>query len=513
VNPNKLIPRFLVPLALILACGIHLTGKRPNVLMLTADDLGWDSLGCMGNPLPGLTPNLDRLAGQGLLIKRAYVSTPICGPSRQTLYTGLHPQSSGFLGHGVQPPAWWRAEGRTTQRRSITSLLLDAGYLTGMIGKHGSEWCRFSLPAHGQNHQTGMGRDPARFLAFARTFLKRAKSENKPFFLAANAHDPHRHWAGHRDETQGWVEAMMGDEPWTPFPNGKPYPDPLSQFRPADCPVPPAYPDHPVVRKTLATYYDSVHRMDQVIGSLLRALRESGMEKNTLVLFLSDHGLAWDLSKWSLYPSGVRTPLILRWPASLKPGQVNEDSVVSAVDLAPTLAELCGLDPMTGTDGLSFACLLRGEQRAWPRTEAFSCFNYMNNHPDIDQRKPDFDPELARRFDQYRPSRALNGGRFSYLWNGWADGNLTLPRTMLGEFHRMLDQGELEDSELRTFIEKRTVEELYDMRNDPACRNNLAGETEFRKTLSGFRNRMLQLMERTGDHEFKNFRKFLTRKD
>ncbi|MEC7113945.1 MAG: sulfatase-like hydrolase/transferase, partial [Bacteroidota bacterium] len=164
MNPNKLILRLLVPLAVLLACGIHLMGKRPNVLMLTADDLGWDSLGCMGNPLPGLTPNLDRLAGEGLLIKRAYVSTPICGPSRQTLYTGLHPQSSGILGHGVQPPAWWRAKGRTTQRRSITSLLLDAGYFTGMIGKHGSEWCRFSLPAHGQNHQTGMGRDPARFL-------------------------------------------------------------------------------------------------------------------------------------------------------------------------------------------------------------------------------------------------------------------------------------------------------------------------------------------------------------
>ena len=187
--------------------------------------------------------------------------------------------------------------------------------------------------------------------------------------------------------------------------------------------------------------------------------------------------------------------------------------MVSAVDLAPTLAELCGLDPMTGTDGLSYACLLRGEQRAWPRTEAFSCFNYMNNHPEIDQRNPDFDPELAQRFDQYRPSRALNGGRFSYLWNGWADGNLTLPRTMLGEFHRMLGQGELEDSELRTFIEKRTVEELYDVRNDPACRNNLAGETEFSQTLSGFRNRMLQLLERTGDQEFKNFRKFLAGKE
>ncbi|MEC8043983.1 MAG: hypothetical protein VX130_05260 [Verrucomicrobiota bacterium] len=86
-------------------------------------------------------------------------------------------------------------------------------------------------------------------------------------------------------------------------------------------------------------------------------------------------------------------------------------------------------------------------------------------------------------------------------------------RRILGEFHRMLGQSELKDSKLRTFIEKRSIEELYDLRNDPACRNNLVGETELRKTLSVFRNRMLQLMERTGDHEFKNFRKFLTGKE
>ena len=205
-------------------------------------------------------------------------------------------------------------------------------------------------------------------------------------------------------------------------------------------------------------------------------------------------------------------PLILRWSASLKSGQVNEDSVVSAVDLAPTLAELCGLDPMTGTDGLSFACLLRGEQRAWPRTEAFSCFNYMNNHLDIDQRNPDFDPELARRFDQYRPPGPQRRA-------------LLLPMERLGgrkpdpaqDHARRISldarPGRIGGFRTPTFIEKRTVEELYDMRNDPACRNNLAGETEFRKTLSGFRNRMLQLMERTGDHEFKNFRKFLTGKE
>ena len=78
--------------------------ENPNILLITADDLGWDSLGCMGNELEGLSPNLDRLASEGLLIKHAYVTTPICGPSRQSLYTGRLPQRTGIMGHGVQPP-------------------------------------------------------------------------------------------------------------------------------------------------------------------------------------------------------------------------------------------------------------------------------------------------------------------------------------------------------------------------------------------------------------------------
>ena len=106
---------------------------KPNILLITADDLGWDSLGCMGNPLEGLSPNLDRLASEGLLIKHGYVATPICGPSRQALYTGRFPQSTGLMGHGVQPPNWWKLNRSNAGTQSITSLLLQDGYLSGMI--------------------------------------------------------------------------------------------------------------------------------------------------------------------------------------------------------------------------------------------------------------------------------------------------------------------------------------------------------------------------------------------
>ena len=491
--------------------------KKPNILLLTADDLGWDSLGCMGNQLEGLSPNLDRLASEGLLIKHAYIATPICGPSRQALYTGRLPQSTGMMGHGAQPPNWWKRDNTNTDTQSITNLLLESGYLTSMIGKHGSDWCRFSIPPHGRNEQTGMGRDPEKYLQFSRDFFTRAKKEGKPFFLSANTHDPHRYWARHSDETSGWIKNMMGDGKWKPFANGKPYPDPKTRFEPKDCPVPAPYPNEAKIKENLTSYYGSVNRMDQVVGGILDALKESGLANDTVVIFLSDHGMAWDLSKWSLYPSGVRTPLIIRWPNQIKTGRIDEHSLVSVVDIAPTIAELCGLPRMKTGDGKSFSSLLTGQHANWKRQSAFSCFNYMNNDPKIDESVRSYSSDLAKQFEQYRPSRALNDKNFCYVWNGWSNGTTTLPKTMLGEFHEMLDDLAKNQSDaeygnyLKTkkFIECRAPEELYDLAKDPACRENLSSELHYQKTLQRFRQGMKKVLRKTQDHELENYLSFL----
>ena len=219
--------------------GITRTHEKPNVLLITADDLGWDSLGCMGNNLKGLTPNLDHLAAEGLLFTQGFVATPICGPSRQALYTGRFPQSTGMLGHGTQPPKWWNATRNNSRTQSITTELLKGGYLTGMIGKHGSQWCQFSEPPHGRNDQTGMGRNPEKYARFTKNFLSQAKQKNKPFFLSINTHDPHRYWARHPSETMEWVRNMMNESSWQALKNGKLYPDPETKFDPTDCPIPP----------------------------------------------------------------------------------------------------------------------------------------------------------------------------------------------------------------------------------------------------------------------------------
>ena len=281
---------------------------------------------------------------------------------------------------------------------------------------------------------------------------------------------------------------------WMTLENGKPYPDPLTQFDPKDCPIPASYPEIPFLRNELAKYYDSVNRMDQVVGKLLHALEETGLDQNTVVIFLSDHGLAWDMSKWSLYPAGTKTPLIIRWPDKIEPAQYNRKSLVSVVDLAPTVAEICGLPPMEGVDGRSFLSLLCEEGSHWERTEAFSCFNYMNNDAERDRTIASYSPDLYKMEEQYRPSRALSSIDFNYIWNGWSDGNASLPRSMLGEFANFLrtnSEGNAQYTDRLNFITHRIGEELYDLRKDPGCLNNLADKKNSGHMLKVHRDRLL----------------------
>lgn len=496
-------------IGLVLITSLH-SSEKPNVLLITADDLGWDSLGCTGNPLEGLSPNLDRLAAEGLLIQHCYIATPICGPSREALYTGQYPQSTGYMGHGEQPPLWWKNQKRKVVKESITSLLHDAGYFTGCVGKHGSKWCKFSTAPAGSNIQTGMGRNPEKYYQFVRDFLNQAKADGKPFYLAANTHDPHRYWARHRSETKQWFDQNMGTKTWQALDNGKPYPDPASQFDPEKCPMPPSYPDAPELRLDLAKYYDSVNRMDKVVGEVLRALKESGLADDTVVMFLSDHGMAWEMSKWCLYPSGTRTPLIVRWPGKINPGLTNETSIISVVDIAPTLANICGLGPLHGSDGESFGSLLQGDSDKWKRAEAFSTFNYMNNLSTADQEFKDYTQNLYKKHDQYRPSRSLSNSQYTYIWNRWSDGTTSLPNTMGNEVAGLLrKQNPKQHSDWLKFAKYRAPEELYDTISDPGCRKNLINDPEYGEQLQHLKEQMLTILKSTQDHELENYRGML----
>jgi len=508
---NALKNRLLVQVCLTLVTTglIASAAGRPNVLLITADDMNYDSLGCMGCPLPGITPNLDRLAQEGVLFTRCYNTSTICGPSRASLLSGLYPQNNGNMGHGQQPPGFWKKAHPGFNPPSVTTLLREAGYFTAMLDKSATRNCKWDYKrSHGE---TGAGRDPRKFYTYTKEAIEKAQAAGKPFFINANPTDPHRYWAGHPDESPRWIEEQMEREKNAiPYPNGKPYPDPERTYAADAVPVPPCFPDDPKLRESIKHYYGSVNRFDMCVGAILKALDASGAAEDTLVVFVSDHGMGWAFAKWTLYPYGTRTPCILRFPKGLRAGRVDGEHVLSTVDIAPTLLEAVGLPPHPAMDGFSLWPLLTGTSGHWQRKEAPSCFGFLNLLPQHRELTDVWSPDLVDRVEQYRPMRSLTSRKYVYVWNAWSNGKNVLPHTMGNgdEVTRFLDaNSDRENYGARSqFYKCRVPEELYDTQRDPGCLNNLIAAAEYRQVVAGFRKRMLRLMRETQDPELPGYR-------
>ena len=479
---------------------------KPNILFISADDMSYDSLGCTGCKIPDISPNLDRLAAEGLLLDHCHIVSPVCGPSRRAWITGALPQQSGCMGHYNMPPKWF---GKSPIKTNVAELLRkNAGYFTGVICKApddlGWDWRK--------NHRhTGLGRDASKFYSLTKEFLARAKDQGKPFFLHANSMDPHEYWARQTQETKAWTRAMMGKaKDYKTYANGKPYPDPNVDYQPEEVPVPPCWPDNKEIRREIHTYYNSVKRMDDTVGAILKALRESDYEKDTLVVFVSDHGMGKALAKWSLYPLGTRTPLIVRWPGVTRPRRHDRKNVVSAIDFAPTFLEIAGLKPQAYMHGVSLKPIFSGDKNAKPRRTVATYWNYMNNTPERDARDSKFSAAIADHNDNYRPMRAVSSRRYTYIWNGWADGKREIPIEMSGgrAIRRILIET---GHAVRADFEKlRTPEEFYDTVADPGCLHNLITAVSQQQRIKKFRKELLKTMTKTGDHETKNFHRHLS---
>ncbi len=475
--------------------------RRPNILFISADDMSFDALGCTGSRLPGISPNLDRLAGEGLLIDHCHIVTPVCGPSRAAWITGTWPHHNGMMGHYNQPPRWF---GKSPITTNVPELLRSqAGYYTGVICKNptATGW-----DYEAKERQTGLGRDPSKYEQITGEFIATAVRQGKPFFLHANSMDPHEYWAGQKYETKAWIDAMMGGGEYTTYPNGKPYPDPDITYSPEQVPVPACWPDNAAIREDIYTYYNSVRRLDQTVGAILRALKAAGQEQHTLIVFLSDNGIGGEFAKWSLYPLGTRTPMIVKWPGMVQPGRRDRASVVSAMDVAPTFLEAAGIEAPSFMDARSLLNIIRDTGRGEKRDMVFTCFNYMNNYPEQDEKYPAYTRDLADKFDNYRPMRSIHSTRYTYVWNGWADGKNQIPMEMSsGQRIRKLLRatGHEKRAEFEAY---RAREEFYDTVSDPGCLVNLIGEPAQAHQTDEFRRELLKIMERTNDHETPNYR-------
>ena len=443
-------------LALCGALDLPPPGPRPNILLITADDMNHDSLGCTGCPVQGLTPNLDRLAAEGLRFQYAYSTVAVCQPVREIMHTGLYPHRCGAMGFFPVKP----------EVRTLNQQLHDAGYLISMFGKnpHYQPAEKFCVDVA----ETKISRAPTELAAATKTFIARAREQGRPFFHHVNCTDPHRPFIG----ADGPDDLAHGEPPsrWV---------------KPGEIAgVPGFLEDLPEVRRELAQYYTSVRRLDDCVGAVLKALQECGAEASTLVLFYGgDHGMSFPFAKSNDYEASSRGALIWRWPGVIKPGGVDRDHLVSALDFTPTLLEAVRLPPLPDIDGRSFLPALKGEKMAgWDRVYTF--YNQTSGR-------------------NWFPMRCVRTKDRSYIWNAWSDGETQYrAENMAGLTWRALVEAGAKSSEIQARVDfylRRAPEEFYDMTGDRSERRNVIGDPARRAEIEALRADLLALMRRTGD--------------
>lgn len=304
--------------------------KPLNLLVITADDMNGDSSGWNGNKLRA-TPNLDAFAKAAHRFVNSHVTVPICQPSRSALMTGRVPHRNGALGFNPI-------------RRDVPTLvevLRDHGYYTAAIAKAVHMAPAEKFPWHAIGEQA-LGKQPTKFAEKFREMLATAALEKKPFFINANICDPHRPFIG--------AKTKAGEL------------DGAKVFKPEEVPVPAFLEDIPRVREEVAQYYSSVNRFDVAFGLLMNELTAAGRDADTIVVFLSDHGMAFPFSKATVYCNGTWSPVLIRIPDLKEPQTYTE--FVSSVDVMPSLLELLDVKPPEGMDGRSWVPLLKGEMQS-----------------------------------------------------------------------------------------------------------------------------------------------------
>jgi N-sulfoglucosamine sulfohydrolase len=462
---------YLLYLTLIAVSGVLMYADRPNVVVFTVDDMDITSVNCYGNPLANLTPNMDKLAKQGLRFEHAYVNTPICMPCRQSMMTGLHPHSNGSLGF---------TEVDSDRYPSLSGILMDNGYYTASISK-GRDYKAFPWDyfVSGLGAKGWYSRKPEAFYDEAKKSILAAKNAGKPFYIGVNTSDPHRPFAGSLQEKEHVLKLRKK------YPQILDYPkvEPICSEK--EVPLLPYLPDLPDIRKEMVQYLTCVKRADNTLGKIIQLLDEEGLYANTIFIFFSDHGAPMPSAKQNVYAHSAQTPLMIRWPSKIAAGSVDNKHMLSTVDLMATILEAVGIPVPNRQDGRSFLPILKGEDQD-DREAVFVNYNY-------------YLPGM-----QVFPMRAVHTKEWSYIFNAWANGinkrvgtenqsGLTFPAIRNAARTDPLIKRRLDEILLRS------KEELFDRRKDPYALNNVVENPEAYGALNKLKNLVTAEMRRSRD--------------
>ena len=416
---------------------------RPNFLIIIGDDATYLDLPSYGGQNVA-TPNIERLASQGVVFNNAFLAMAMCNPCRTELYTGLYPARNGSC---------WNHSAARKGTRSIVHYLRNLGYRVGLAGKkHVAPPASFPFEAVPGLTGNCCHRDPRFSTDGIREFITRDR--NQAFCLVVGLVHPHCPWT-------------VGDP---------------GHFKPAKLHLPPNLADTKATRRDFAKYLAEVEVLDREVGQILKVLDQSGHAENTLVLFTSEQGAQFPGCKWTNYNTGVHTALIARWPERVKPGR-RTDALVQYADILPTLIEAAGGDPKGGDfDGTSFLPVLLGKADTH-RRYAYAMHNNIPEGPPY-------------------PIRAVTDGTWHYIRNLAPDA-VYIEKHMMGQsqWHDYWLSWLFEatfDERTRRLVNRflhRPPEELYRLDEDPYEMTNVASDpanAEVKKRLSAELDRWMK---------------------
>jgi N-acetylglucosamine-6-sulfatase len=461
-------------LGLALATGRPLFGQnkqeRPNIVFILVDDLRWDELGIAGHPYVK-TPNIDRIGKEGALFRNAFVTTPLCSPSRASFLTGQYANAHGITDNVDRSPA--------SHRLVTFPLLLNrAGYETGFIGKWhmGNDdtarpgfdrWVSFK----GQGTYTDPdinedGRAVKRpgyitdiLNGYAVEFIGRKR--DKPFLLylahkaihpevtqnndgSVNLADSERFIPAERHARLYEGRTIPHRPNYKRTPNGKP----ALQRQIGD--LPPLGADTATRDAAILGRQRSLAAIDEGVGEIIRTLRDRGKLDNTIIVFAGDNGYFYgehglSVERRLAYEESIRMPLLVRYPKAIKRGTVRDELALN-IDVAPTLLELAGVSVPTAAQGRSLAPLFKGAKPAW--RDSFLIEYYSDKV---------FPRMLQMGY------KAVRTDRWKYIH----------------------------------YLELEGMDELYDLRNDPYEMKNLIGDPTAAKALDDMKGEMARLLKET----------------
>lgn len=423
---------------------------QPNILFVIADDCTFRDLGCYGGQAH--TPNIDALAGQGMLFERCFQAAPMCSPTRHNIYTGLYPVRSGAY------PNHTFAKSGT---QSVVHYLKPLGYRVALSGKtHISP--REVFPYEYLNK----GKNPD--IKAIDGFIDECKRSDTPFCLFACSNEPH-----------------------TPWDKGDP-----SRYPPEQIKLPSYIADTMTVREEFSRYLAEVTYYDDQVGQLLALLEKHGVSDNTLVVVVSEQGNSLPFAKWTCYGNGLQSAMLVRWPGTVKPAS-RSGALVEYVDILPTFIEAAGGMPHSRLEGKSLLDVMRGASNH----HKDHVFGLMTTRG------------INDGSDLYA-IRTVRGERYRLIWNIHHGQTFENACTTSTAFRSMVAAAQAGDQAAQAIVQRyqhRPEYELYDCESDPLELENLYGNADLEEIADGLKKELLAWMADQGDQGHETERRALLR--